>query len=72
MRLEGSEQECKSWETEFTCLEVEKVATVSEFDFFVLAVFQRNPVGSCPHFFIEDVPQNGKVNSDRCEASISP
>ena len=50
MRLEGYEQECKSWEAVFTCLEVEKVVTVSEFDFTVLAVFSRSPSDSCPHF----------------------
>ena len=32
VRLEGLEQECNSWETEFTCLEVKKVATVSELE----------------------------------------
>ena len=59
MRLEGYEQECKRWETEFTCLEVEKVATVSELDFVVLVVFPRSPAGSCPQF-------SSKTSSTNC------
>ena len=42
-RLEGYELDSKSWETEFTCPEVEKVATVSELDFVVSLSLSAEP-----------------------------